>query len=112
MKKAIDEEEPIYESFVASHEPLVEAAETDTDKVKDEVANTKERWEKLNVTWQERLDNLDDLNKKVEEIDELIEPVEELIACSEQTIENLAPIGLDREKGKEQIADLDVSFVI
>jgi len=52
------------------------------------------------------------LNKKVEEIDELIEPVEELIACSEQTIENLAPIGLDREKGKEQIADLDVSFVI
>ena len=108
LKKSIDEQKPNYESFVACEEPLVESAETDTDKVQSETETTKDRWNKLNVTWDERLDNLNKLNDKVKEIDEIIEPVEEVITCCEQTLENLAPIGLDKDKGHEQIADLEV----
>ena len=93
---------------MACEEPLVESAETDTDKVKSEAATTKDRWEKLNATWNDRLDSLNDLTDKVKEIDEIIEPVEEVIACCEQTLENLAPIGLDKDKGHEQIEDLEV----
>ena len=108
LKKLIDEQKPNYESFIGCEEPLVESAETDTDKVKSETETTKDRWNKLNVTWDERLNNLNNLNDKVKEIDEIIEPVEEVITCCEQTLENLAPIGLDKDKGHEQIADLEV----
>uniref|UniRef100_A0A7M5V1J7 Uncharacterized protein n=1 Tax=Clytia hemisphaerica TaxID=252671 RepID=A0A7M5V1J7_9CNID len=107
LKKLINDQEPVYESFIASEEPLVEAAESDTEKVNNEVATTKDRWEKLNVTWDERLDNLQGLKDKVNEIDEIIEPVEEAVVCCEQVVDNLAPIGLDKDKGHEQIDELE-----
>ena len=87
LKKSINDQEPVYESFIASEEPLVEAAETDIEKVNNEVATTKDRWEKLNVTWNERLDNLQDLKDKVNEIDEIIEPIEEAVVCCEQVVD-------------------------
>lgn len=112
LKKSIDEQKPNYQSFIACEEPLVESAETDTDKVHSETETIKDRWNKLNVTWDERLDNLNQLNEKVKEIDEIIEPVEEIITCCEQTLENLEPIGLDKDKGHQQISELEVSKAV
>ena len=76
--------------------------------MQSETSTTKDRWEKLNTKWDGRLNDLNDLNDKVKEIDEIIEPVEEVITCCEQTLDNLAPIGLDKDKGHEQIKDLEV----
>ena len=91
-----------------SHEPLVAQAERDIDDVKDEVSVTKERWDKLNTDVDEQLDKMTELNNKFKEITDKIEPIEETITCCEQAVDNLEPIGLDKEKGHDQIHQLDV----
>ena len=80
--------------------------------MKEDVELTTERWEKLIVKLNERLDHLNNLNDKLNEIDEIIEPIEELVTCCEQTVDNLAPIGMDKEKGKDQISDLEVKGIL
>merc|ERR1712176_846025 len=107
LKKAIEEKKPSYESFVESHTPLVQTAEVDTEKVVEEVALTTERWNKLTANLDQRSEYFNGLNAKLGEIDEIIEPIEELVSCCEQTVENLAPIGMDQEKGKDQISELE-----
>lgn len=108
MKKSIEDEKPHYELCVKSHEPLVEKAERDVEEVKSDVVLTKERWEKLNAEVDERLDKFNGLNDKLKEINEKLEPIEEYVTCCEQTVENLEPIGIDKDKGHKQIAEIDV----
>lgn len=112
LKKFIDDERPNYEACMKSHEPLVEKAERDVEEVKSDVALTKERWDKLNAEVDERLDKMNDLNNKLKEITERMEPIEEFVTCCEQTLENLEPIGIDKEKGNQQIAELDVCGIL
>lgn len=94
-----------------THKPLVEAAEDDTDNVKDEVDSITERYNKLKADIDERWDKYSALKDKLNTVDEQIAPVEETITCCEQALDNQEPVGLDKDRANEQMSELDVSLL-
>ena len=110
IKKDIDAHKPDYEAIISVHKPLVTAAEDDVVDIEEEVKKTTERWVNLNTDFDSQWNELNNICRNLDNVDEQIAPVEEFMTQCEQTLEELEPVGDDKEKAKNQLDKLDVSL--
>jgi len=106
-EKSIVAEKPTYESFVTISHSLCDLAECDEEPIKASVASVEERWNDVVAKNDEKMDRIKNVNEKLNSIKNEMEPIEEFFTFCEQSLANQKPIGIDKEKAHEQLAELD-----
>lgn len=90
---------------------LCDLAECDEEPIKASVASVEERWNDVVAKNDEKMDRIKNVNEKLNSIKNEMEPIEEFFTFCEQSLANQKPIGIDKEKAHEQLAELDVSWI-
>ena len=108
MEKSINAEKSTYDSFMNISKSLIDLAEGDGELVEAGVDNIEKRWDNISGQCEGKLEKLNDIDHQLNEMNKQILPVEEFITFCQQTFCNQTPIGIDKDKAHDQLAELDV----
>ena len=99
---------PQFDELEDSEKRVTDVAKKDNHDVKKEFDEIAGRWEKLQIDLGERSTRLATVEKLLEEYNNKLGPVVKLIERGEETLKNASPLGIDVQKNKEQVKEIEV----
>jgi len=112
IKKGMQEASPKHEELNDTYNKEIEYAKT-LPKVSDEPILTNEvddlnkRWDELKAQAKDKEDQVGKLHDKFKKYNDSLVPVEEELTKCEAVLDQQQPIGLDEEKGKKNMDEID-----